>query len=155
MIPFVPKVKLRRPVGVASELVGASHPWLQNVSVLDRDLAKMVYTRSLRRTRNLYAIVPNLAATVTEKLETKWEGRGETRIPVKHYYVVSSLAAKGVWTAEWDYDLNWEGVNQPVADDLFDYKGSDAPDYVGIYDNSLDPKHPILICWYVSRRPCT
>ena len=32
-----------------------------------------------------------------------------------------------------------------MADDLFDYKSFDAPDYVGIYDNSLDPKHPILI----------
>jgi prepilin-type processing-associated H-X9-DG protein/prepilin-type N-terminal cleavage/methylation domain-containing protein len=84
---------------------------------------------------------PNAPWTVVEKSETQWERHGEIWVPVKHHHAVGS---KGVWSAVYEFDIKWESINEPVDDSLFDYRSFGAPDYVGVYDNSLGGQ-PIVV----------
>ncbi|MCI0738764.1 MAG: hypothetical protein L0Y72_06955 [Gemmataceae bacterium] len=77
--------------------------------------------------------------TTIQDFRTDWKQLGDVWVPVNHIYSIF----KGSSWLEVTMDIAWEKVNEPLDDDLFNWKSFGAPESVGVVDLSLG--NPIVI----------
>jgi hypothetical protein len=94
-------------------------------------------TRYLARVRNKVA---NAAWLVQEDHKTSWAMRSDVWVPVKYEYISGADMQQ---SREVSYAIEWEKINEPIDEDLFDYHSFGAPDSVGVVDGSLGT--PVIV----------
>ncbi len=84
---------------------------------------------------------------ILEEATTKWERRGDIRVPVQFKFVRDSggRGAQGRYDPmggmreEIDMSIDWKSINEPVPQHLFEYQDLGAPKGINIIDSSLGP----------------